>query len=83
VDPTFNPNANNYVVSVVLQADGKVLVGGSFTNMGGLTRNYIARLNVDGSVDTTFDPNANGSVYSLAVQADGKVLVGGSFTKAA
>src|SRR5881392_1801944 len=81
----FDPNANGAVRAVVVQPDGKILIGGDFTTLspnGGpaVTRNYIARLNPDGTLDTAFDPNANSSVYSIAVQADGKVLAGGFFT---
>jgi uncharacterized delta-60 repeat protein len=76
----FNPNANDSVRSLAVQADGKILLGGYFTSLGGATRNRIARLNPDGTLDSTFDPNANSVVYSLAVQADGKILVGGYFT---
>src|SRR5205823_6468305 len=81
----FDPNANGTVFAVVVQPDGKVLLGGDFTTLspnGGatVTRNYIARLNPDGTLDTAFDSNANGSVDSIAVQADGKILVGGFFT---
>jgi uncharacterized delta-60 repeat protein len=80
----FDPNANSYVTVVVVQADGKVLIGGDFTTVspnGGaaVTRNHIARLNPDGTLDTAFDPSASGIVYSIAVQADGKILVGGNF----
>ena len=64
--------------SLAVQADGKILVGGYFTTLGGQTRNYIGRLNADGTLDTTFNPGASFSVYSLAVQADGKILVGGA-----
>ena len=81
----FDPNANGIIRAVVVQPDGKILIGGDFTTLspnGGaaVTRNYIARLNPDGTLDTNFNPNANGSVYALAVQADGKVLAGGQFT---
>ena len=58
-------------------------MGGHFTNLGGQARNYIGRLNADGSLDTTFNPTANGYVLSLVVQADGRTLVGGSFTNLA
>ena len=77
----FDPNANNVVRALALQPDGKVLVGGYFTQIG-TTRNHIARLNVDGSLDTTFNPGtgANDTVQTLAIQADGKVLLGGWFT---
>jgi len=35
----------------VVQADGKILVGGDFTTLGGQTRNRIGRLNTDGTLD--------------------------------
>ena len=81
----FDPNANGAVRVVVVQPDGKILIGGDFTTLspnGGaaVTRNRIARLNPDGTLDTAFNPNANGAVYAIAVQADGKILVGGVFT---
>lgn len=64
-----------------IQSDGKLIVGGAFTSYNGTTRNYIARLNTDGTLDNTFDPG-NGlgaAVLSLAIQSDGKIIVGGSF----
>lgn len=84
-DATFNLNATSpaidatAVLSIKAQSDGKILVGGVFTNIGGQTRNNIARFNSDGTLDTTFNPNANSDVFSIAVQADGKVLIGGGF----
>jgi uncharacterized delta-60 repeat protein len=80
VNDGFNPDPNGLVSSIAVQADGKILVGGDFTAFGLQTRNYIARLNTDGTVDATFDPNANGPVIYVAAQADGKILVGGEFT---
>ena len=82
----FDPNANGAVHVVVVQPDGKILIGGDFTTLspnggGPVTRNRIARLNPDGTLDTAFNPNANGIVYSIAVQADGKILAGGAFTQ--
>src|SRR5438034_10122297 len=78
----FDPNANGTINVVVVQPDGKILIGGAFTTLspnGGaaVTRNHIARLNPDGTLDSDFDPNATGSeVDSIAVQADGKILAG-------
>jgi uncharacterized delta-60 repeat protein len=63
-----------------VQVDGKIVVGGFFSELGGQTRNRIARLNPDGSLDTTFNPGANNSVSTLLVQVDGKIVVGGYFT---
>jgi len=83
LDSTFNPGgtgANNYVSSLAVQTDGKILVGGRFTTLGGQSRTNIGRLNADGTLDSTFDPGANQDLTSLAVQADGKILLGGGFT---
>ncbi len=76
----FDPNADGAVEVVVVQTDGKILIGGSFTTVMGLARSRIARVNTDGTLDMTFNPDANGFVYTIAVQSDGKVLVGGDFT---
>ncbi len=85
MDTAFDPKANNSVFALAVQSDGKLVVGGFFTSLspnGGaaITRNYIARLNADGSVDTAFNPNPNNSVTALAMQTDGKLVLGGSFT---
>ena len=77
---SFNPNANDAVYCTAVQADGKIMVGGDFTTLGGQIRNYLGRLNADGTLDASFNPGANGWVRSLAVQPDGKILVGGDFT---
>ncbi|MCX7680516.1 MAG: hypothetical protein N2508_00875, partial [Anaerolineae bacterium] len=45
----------------------------------GQTRNYIGRLNADGTLDAAFNPGAGERVHTLALQADGKILVGGWF----
>jgi len=88
-DGSLNPNVpasdgvNGYIEALALQLDGKVLIGGGFTSVGGLVRNGIARLNRDGSVDESFQDGMvgveSGSVSCIAVQPDGKVLVGGYF----
>src|SRR6266699_2723910 len=76
---SFDPNANNQVSSIVVQADGKILAVGVFTNLGDQTRNRIARLDATTGLADSFNPNANGTVNSIVVQADGKILVGGQF----
>ena len=83
LDRGFDPEAAGAayfgVCSLALQTDGKILVGGGFTNLCGQPCNFLGRLNADGTVDTSFNPGADGGVQSLAVQADGKILVGGQF----
>ncbi|MCX6545926.1 MAG: Ig-like domain repeat protein, partial [Acidobacteria bacterium] len=77
----FNPGANLDVLAIAVQADGKTLVGGSFTTLGGQPRNYIGRLNADGTLDAGFNPGADRPVRAIAVQLDGRILVGGQFTQ--
>lgn len=83
LDSSFNPGTgvNGTVYSVVLQKNGKVLIGGLFTNVNGTNRNNIARLNADGGLDNTFNPGtgANGVVRSIALQPDGNAVIGGEF----
>src|SRR2546428_386064 len=65
----FNPGANDDVAALAVQADGKILVAGRFTGLGGgagtTTRNNIGRLNQDGTLDASFDPGANSYVYAV------------------
>ena len=44
-----------------------------------VTRNYVARVNVDGSLDVSFDPNPKYS-RAIAVQPDSRILIGGEFS---
>ncbi|MBC8095858.1 MAG: hypothetical protein H7Y43_08595 [Akkermansiaceae bacterium] len=82
VDP-FNPGADEAVVALAIQADGKVLVGGKFNQLEGTPRNHIGRLHSDGRLDQAFNPGSDGPVNSIAIQTDGKILVGGLFTRLA
>lgn len=80
-------SGNGMVNSIVVQADGKILVGGSFNILEG-TNNYISnllRLNSDGTIDNSFtlynsNTGFDKSIETISVQRDGKILVGGKFT---
>jgi uncharacterized delta-60 repeat protein len=83
LDTAFNAGlVNNYeaIYAIAFQPDGKILVGGSFTGIGGQPRNNIARLDaITGQADS-FNPNASHSINTIALQADGKILAGGQFS---
>jgi uncharacterized delta-60 repeat protein len=83
LDGTFTPGlgANGAVWAVAIQTDGKIVIGGEFTTVGGIARNGIARLNADGSLDEEFDPGAgaDGSVNAIVIQSDGALVIGGEF----
>ncbi len=84
VDLTFNQGtgASGIVYACAVQNDGKIVVGGDFTNFNGSGKNYIVRLNSDGTVDGTFNigTGANAAVFTCALQSDGKIIIGGNFT---
>lgn len=79
-DPGTGPNGN--INTLLLQPDGRVVLGGVFTFFDGVARNRIARVNTNGGLDATFDPGAgaNGSVRDLALQANGAIVAVGQFT---
>jgi uncharacterized delta-60 repeat protein len=79
LDMAFDPDANGSVWAIVLQPDGKILVSGAFTSIGGQQRNYIARLNGTTGLADSFNPSPNDFVVAMALQTDGKILVGGNF----
>ena len=84
LDETFNPEtgANNRVETIVIQSDGKIIIGGYFTSYNGIDRNGIARLNSDGSLDTTFTVGMGVNYYGIrttSIQNDGKIIIGGNF----
>ncbi len=70
------------VKALALQPDGKILIGGGFQTYNGTPRNFIARVNADGSLDTTFGPGSGADNYvsALALQPDGKILIAGNFS---
>lgn len=88
LDRGFTPTgsgANASVRAVINQTDQRLVIGGRFTTVHGVNRNYLARLNYDGTVDTSFDPGsaADNPVFALAETFTGdgrKIVAGGSFT---
>src|SRR5205085_83830 len=83
LDTSFNPGtgADNLVQIAAVQGDGKIIIGGSFSNYNGTIRKCITRLNLDGSLDLSFSPGSGsaGTVNTIAIQPDNKVVIGGYF----
>jgi uncharacterized delta-60 repeat protein/uncharacterized repeat protein (TIGR01451 family) len=86
LDYSFNnpgTGADDSVRALTIQLDGRILVGGLFTNFNGTVQNRIVRLNADGSPDPTFNGGVggDGAVYAIALQPDNRILLGGEFTR--
>lgn len=83
-DTSFNVGlgANETIDAVLIQPDGKILVGGHFTTFNEIPYAKIIRLNPDGSIDYTFNigKGFDKYVYAFALQSDKKIIVGGTFT---
>ncbi|MBD2680828.1 MULTISPECIES: DUF4347 domain-containing protein [Nostoc] len=84
---TSMSNGQEFIASILIQPDGKVVVTGSGMNNNGSNNFILARYNSNGSIDTNF--GSNGKVItdfpgtddfgnSVALQSDGKIVVGGS-----
>ncbi len=84
IDTTFSIGTgfDDTIEAIAVQPDGKIIVGGSFLNYKGTSKNRIVRLNTNGAVDSSFLSGTgfnDGVVQSVQVVAGG-ILVGGSFT---
>jgi len=90
-DTTFNvgDGFNDEVLDIHVQPDGKILVGGWFTQYNNVDAYRIIRLNSNGSIDSSFLIGDGDVAFSgpddcyvnvIELQSDGKILVGGYFT---
>lgn len=75
------------IETIALQPDGRILIGGLFSKVGGVERWGVARLNPDGSVDESFrapemilsdDPGYG--VEFIRVLSDQRILIAGGFS---
>ncbi len=84
LDPTFAATAGlaGQVEALAVQADGKVIVTGDFTEMNGSKCSNFVRLNANGALDTSFGAPVgfNSLPNDIAIQGDGKILVAGGFS---
>ena len=85
LDTSFNPGSgfNQWVSAMVVQSNGRILVGGFFSTYNGNTSLRMARLLGNGTFDASFSTGTNGfqsEVTSILKQADGKIIAAGHFT---
>lgn len=81
-DVTFTPPSVNGTVNVVAPLTvgsnaGKYLIGGTFTDVGGVSDiDYVAMLNADGTLDTAYRPPTLSTGSDSCVKADGTTASG-------
>lgn len=78
---SWTVTSSGRVRKVVVQPDGKILIGGNFRSVNGVKRQGLARLNADGSLDTSFVPYFNDlaaspDIIAIALQTDGRIMIG-------
>lgn len=85
----FRQGGGVHATAVVIQPDGKIVIGLGFNGSDGVNRLELARLNPNGSLDTGF--GSGGTVLAFArgpdtayvtLQPDGKILLGGGLLMA-
>ena len=86
LDTNFNANLgigpNVAVHAIAMQPDGRVLVGGGFTNFNGTALNQHRPFEYRWDVDTNFTRRVTSdTVEGIILQPDNRIVVGGQFTR--
>jgi uncharacterized delta-60 repeat protein len=82
IDATFTePDLDGAVETVATNANGDLILGGSFTHVNGGAQQRLARLDLDGHANADWSIGANNIVKSLAFDGSGNLLVGGAFSQ--
>jgi hypothetical protein len=78
-DPNVGATFNNSNVYRLIENGNHIYLGGYFENVGGETRNNIARiLTTTGAVDLDWNPNLDGSILGMEI-INSSIFIGGSF----
>ncbi len=77
LDTSFNLGSglNGSVSSISLLSTGKMIIGGAFTTVNGVSRGLLARLNTDGSLDASFGGGAGFSSSTASMISFSKSLL--------
>ena len=83
VDDSFTPPVlNEYVHGMTVDVQGRILLTGRFTDVGGVaSRDYLARVTADGALDATFTPPVlDNYAFDTVPTLSGDIYVGGAFS---
>ncbi len=70
----------NSVTAIVVTNDNKIYIAGTFSQINGINRNIIAKLEPDGTVIQSFNANiSSGTINEIVTLSDGKIIIAGRF----
>ena len=80
---TNRSNDNNKTKQVkiysIVNTDNNIFIGGSFSQVNGLKRNNVVKLNLQGTIDNDFNNTVNGTVFKILPLENNTLLIGGTF----
>jgi len=85
----ITPKVTGRIRTMAIQAEGKIIIGGNFSSVNGITRYNLARLKANGELDVLWNAGEGLSggyhdydapIETLVALPDGKLLVGGTYT---
>lgn len=80
---TNRSNDNNKTKQVkiysIVNTDNNIFIGGSFSEVNGLKRNNLVKLNLQGTIDNDFNNTVNGTVFKILPLKNNTLLIGGTF----
>ena len=78
--PVINTVRPNHVVYVAIpDGSGGWFIGGDFTEVGGVARSKVARINADGTLNA-WSPTVNGIAVNQLILSGSTLYIGGDFT---
>src|SRR5688572_13817991 len=83
VEAGFNPDigtVGGLIYGAAIQPDGKIVLAGGLTTVGGVFRSRAARLLPSGALDAPFNPNSTGATRSANILPDGRIIYAGEFS---
>lgn len=80
-NPTYAPAVNGRVNSIAFTTNGKLLIGGAFTNAGSVdTADYFAIYDLVTNTWSAPTTSLSGAVNTIAISSGGIAYLGGTFT---
>ena len=81
MDTGFNvgAGADSQVLTLAIEPDGDVLIGGVFNSINGAVHPFLTRVRKDGD-SSAFNAQVDGVVDTIALQPDLKIIIGGWFS---